>query len=158
MALYTDIFLDATALALLHTDKYRKYIPLILAKFHTYISKLSIIEFLAILNYTKAGYNKTLLDYIYRLYKLVELDPAIMERAARIFSDLLLHGIVVDLVDVIQASISIEKRLVMITADPSRYEPLKKYGATPIHVRELIAIMDQLSLKEREQGKRTKNV
>ena len=156
--MFTDIFLDATALALLHTDEYRKYIPLILARFHTYISKLSIIEFLAILNYVESDYDKNLLDYIYRLYKLVELDPAIIERAARIFSDLLLHGIDIDLVDVIQASISIEKRLVMVTADPSRYEPLKKYGTTPIHVRELIAIIDQLSLREREQGKRTRSV
>ncbi len=144
---YTDILIDPPALALLHTEKYKEFIPIIIARFNTYTTKLAIMELLSLLNYYKIQYDKKLIKQLYKIYKIIELDDEIIHRSSLILSDLLHHDIQVDTLDIIHAAISLEKKLIIITADNSRYEIFRKYGIITVHVDELINTIKRLFQK-----------
>ena len=137
---FTDLLIDGTALALLHSDEYRSFMPIILTRFNVYTTKLAIIEFLAILGYNQIPYNHDILLYLSQLYKVIDMDEKELLRASKIFSDLLSHNENPDIIDVIHAAISIERKLLIVTADVQRYNTLKRYGIAVISVNEFLEV------------------
>lgn len=141
---YTDILVDASALALLHTKEYKDFIPSIIAKFNVYTTKLAIIEFLSLLNYYKVNFTQEIIENLYNIYKIIDIDEKIMYRSSLILSDLIRHNTWADSIDIIHAAISLEKKLIIITIDEARYDSFKKYGVLTVHVDNLINNIKQI--------------
>jgi len=73
-----------------------------------------------------------------------------MIKAASIRSDLLRHGVKAELQDIIHVAICKEKGLILVTGDPDRYEPMKKYGIEIIHIGKLISIIKRILGRSRQ--------
>ncbi len=139
---YSNILIDAPALALLHSRNYKKFLPIVLAKYNVYLTRLCIMEFLSLLNYYKYSYDyRNILNYFNKFYKVKQLSDEIIHRAAVIYSDLMKRNIFSNIVDVIHAAISIEENMILLTSDTQRYEVFLKYGIIFSHVDDLISLI-----------------
>ncbi|NPA98477.1 MAG: type II toxin-antitoxin system VapC family toxin [Crenarchaeota archaeon] len=141
---YENILLDPTALIVLHSREYKEFIPIIVAKLNAYTTIFSIIEYLSLISYYGRKPGKTIIDRLKEIYNIAEITNETMIKAASIRSDLLRHGVRAELQDIIHVAICKEKGLILVTGDPERYEPMKKYGIEIIHIGELINIIKRI--------------
>ncbi len=149
LARYSDILLDEYSLPLFHSKPYKNILPIILAKYNVHITRIAIIEFLSILNYYKKKYNpEKIMEYFRKFYRIIDIDDKIIYKASLYLSELVRHKKKAKIIDAINAAISTEKNMIIITNDKSRYEEFLKYGVICYNIDEFTEYLRREAQKE----------
>lgn len=139
------ILLDSSALLVLHSDEYRKLLPLILGKLKAYTTMLAVMEVLTFIYYSqRAGVQDNFLDVFSRLYELIPLTPKLIVKAAQLYADCLHHNYVPEVVDLMNVSAALEENLILVSASPPSYKVYERYGIAVISVQDLVSILDKI--------------
>ena len=79
----SDLLLDASALAVLHSSKYRDFIPIIVSRFNVHVTIFSLVEFAASIYYTrKTPPSTSIMQVMRKIYNVIDtLDDALIEKS-----------------------------------------------------------------------------
>lgn len=143
------ILLDSSALLSLHSEKYRRVLPIILGKTKAYVTMPTIIEALTFIFYKQRVQEyQAVLDALLKLYILIPLDSRLAVKAAQLYADLLRHNYVPELVDVINVAAALDENLLLISTATSNYKMYEKYELVIVDLEEFITILEKILEKD----------
>jgi len=141
----SGIILDSSAFLVLHSDEYRRLLPVVLGKLKAHVTTLTVLEVLTFIYYSqRASVQNDAFEVISRLYELIPLAPKLIIRAAQLYADCLHHNYVPEVVDLVNVSAALENNLVLVSASPSNYKAYEKYGVVVIGVQDLVSVLDKI--------------
>ncbi len=123
-----EVAFDSTALIEMHRKSRETFLQLALAKLEIYVCVLSIYEFLSSLAYYGVADVRRVLELLKKLYHIVPIDDDILVKASEIDADLTRKGLFMNQIDLIVATMAIQRRLTLVTSRAEAYEPFKSYG------------------------------
>ena len=146
----SDLLRDAPALAVLHSSKYRDFIPIIVSRFNVHVTIFSLVEFAASIYYTrKTPPSTSIMQVMRKIYNVIDtLDDALIEKIAMLMGELTHYSIPATFEDVANVVIALQRKMVLVTGDPERYTGLEKYGAIILNVEELIQSTEEFLERE----------
>ncbi|MGB9709564.1 MAG: hypothetical protein ACP5II_06810 [Infirmifilum sp.] len=134
----TSLLLDSTALAVLHSRKYKQLLPLLVADYNLHVSIISIIELLTYLSHERKVEITGILPKLRKIYTVIDqFEDKVSEMIAQIQSDLLHYNLTPYFEDIVNVAIASEKKFIILTADPERYNQLRKYGVSIMTLEQL---------------------
>ncbi|WP_297477659.1 type II toxin-antitoxin system VapC family toxin [Thermococcus sp.] len=147
MPLPLDITFDSVTLLKMHTASRKRQLEITLAKFNVSISVMTLYHYLAVRAYLKRdveGELKLLRD----IYIIVPLSDEILTKAARIEAHLLRKGVILDSEDVLTAATAIHTGSLLVTDDPKRYEPIRKFGLDTMPLDAFLGELEKIVKRE----------
>ena len=139
------VLLDSSALLALHSEKYRRVLPVILRKTKAYVTMPTLVEVLTFMYYKQRVQDcHVILDALVKLYTLIPLDSRLAVRAAQLYADLLRHNCVPAFVDVVNVAAALEENLVLVSAVTSNYKHYERYDLIAIDLEEFITALERI--------------
>lgn len=147
MPLPPDITFDALTMVKMHTASRRRQLEITLAKFNVSISVITLYQYLSAKAYLKRSVENEL-EVLKEIYTVVPLTDEILLKGARIEASLLRKGIVMDVEDILVAATSITQGTLLVTDDPRRYEPLRKFGLDTMPLESFLRELERIAKRE----------
>ncbi|CAB50448.1 type II toxin-antitoxin system VapC family toxin [Pyrococcus abyssi] len=127
MPLPPDITFDSVTLLKMHSEKNKRLLEITLAKFTVYLSMLTVQRYLTARAYLKRNVELEF-EVLKDIYNIVPVSEEIILRASKIEANLIRKGVFLDLEDIITAVTAIETGSLLITDEPKKYEPIRRFG------------------------------
>ncbi len=147
MPLPQDITSDALTMVKMHTASRRRQLEITLAKFNVSISVITLYQYLSAKAYLKRSVENEL-EVLKEIYTVVPLTDEILLKGAMIEASLLREGIMMDVEDILVAATSITQGTLLVTDDPRRYEPLRKFGLDTMPLESFLRELERIAKRE----------
>ncbi|ASJ09171.1 ribonuclease [Thermococcus siculi] len=133
MPLPLDITFDSKALLKMHTASRKRQLEITLARFNVSLSIVTVYRYLSVRAYLKKNVEREL-EILRDIYTIVPLEDAIVTKGAKIEAHLLKAGKMLDLEDILTAATAIYTGSLLVTDEPEKYEPIRKFGLDTMHL------------------------
>ncbi|AFK22150.1 type II toxin-antitoxin system VapC family toxin [Pyrococcus sp. ST04] len=127
MPLPPDITFDSSALLKMHSKSRKRLLEITLAKFTVNLSIITLYRYLTARAYLKKNIELEF-EVLKDIYTVIPLNEEIIIKASQIEANLLRKGIMLDMEDVLTAATAIYTGSLLITDEPKRYEPIRRFG------------------------------